>query len=44
MKDLMDFIKTFDLHTIIVVGIAFWWLNSGLGARIEKLDQKITIV
>lgn len=41
MKDIYDFIKSFDLHTIIVVAIAFWWLNSGLGGRIERLEDKI---
>ncbi len=37
MKDMVDFIKSFDLHTIIVVAIAFWWLNG----NIAKLDDKI---
>ena len=30
MKELVDFIKTFDMHTIIIVGVAFWWLNSSI--------------
>lgn len=37
MKDIYDFIKSFDLHTIIVVAIAFWWLNG----NISRLDDKI---
>lgn len=42
MKDLLDFIKAFDLHTIIIVAIAFWWLNGNVLSKIDKLDQKIT--
>lgn len=30
MKDTIDFLKGFDLHTIIVVGVAFWWLHSDI--------------
>lgn len=35
MKDLYDFMKEFDLHTIIIVGVAFWWLNGSI-SEIKK--------
>jgi hypothetical protein len=41
MKDLYDFIKGFDLHTIIVVGIAFWWLNGNIKELDSRLSEKI---
>jgi hypothetical protein len=44
MKDLYDFIKGFDLHTIIVVGIAFWWLNGNiieLDRRVNNLSERV---
>lgn len=41
MNDLVEFIKSFDLHTIIVVGIAFLWLNSSMNTQFKELDQKI---
>jgi len=37
MKDLYDFIKSFDMHTIIVVGIAFWFIQGS----IKEVDQKV---
>jgi len=30
MKDIYDFIRSFDMHTIIVVGIAFYFLNGNI--------------
>lgn len=42
MKDLYDFIKGFDLHTIIVVGIAFWWMNGNIKELDIKLSDRIT--
>lgn len=44
MKDVVDFIKGFDLHTIIIVGIAFWLLNGSLGSRIDKLEERVTSI
>jgi len=44
MKDLFDFIKSFDLHTIIVVGIAFWWLNSGMNQKFDTIKDDISEV
>ena len=41
MKDTLDFIKSFDLHTIIIVAVAFWWLNSGMNAKFEKLGDQV---
>ena len=41
MKDIVDFVKSFDLHTIIIVGIAFWWLNGNINTKITRLEDKI---
>ncbi len=38
MKDIVDFIKGFDLHTIITVGVAFWWLNGSIAEVENRLD------
>jgi hypothetical protein len=42
MKDIYDFIKSFDLHTIIVVGIAFWWMNSGMNEQFKEIRSDIS--
>lgn len=41
MKDVYDFIKNFDMHTIIVVGIAFWWINGNVKELNEKISSRI---
>ena len=41
MKDIVDFIKGFDLHAIITVGVAFWWLNSSLNGSINELEMSM---
>jgi len=38
MKDIVDFIKGFDLHTIITVAVAFWWLNGSIHKIEDRLD------
>lgn len=40
MKDVVDFIKGFDLHMIITVGVAFFWLNG----NISDLDKRLTLI
>lgn len=37
-KDIYEFIKGFDLHTIIIVGVAFYAIN----ARIDELDKRLS--
>lgn len=41
MKDIYDFLKTFDLHTIIIVGIAFYWLHGNIQESNVELQGKI---
>jgi len=41
MKDIYDFMKGFDLHTIIIVAIAFWWMNGNINEKLEKLSLRI---
>lgn len=41
MKGIYDFIKSFDLHTIIIVGIAFFWLNGSLKSEINDVKTDI---
>lgn len=41
MKDFVDFIKEFDLHTIIIATIAFFFLNWNIGGQIDKLNDKV---
>ena len=46
MKDIYDFLKTFDLHTIIIVGIAFYWLNGNINqvnTQVTNLKQELSI-
>lgn len=38
MKDIVDFIKGFDLHTIVTIGVAFWWLNGSIHDVEKRLD------
>jgi hypothetical protein len=40
MNEIVNFIKTFDLHTIIVVGVAFFFLNSSIGSRLDTMDKR----
>ncbi len=42
MKDIIDFIKDFDLHTIIIIAIAFWCLV--LEKDIVALRQDVTMI
>lgn len=44
MKDLFDFLKSFDLHTIITVGVAFWWLNSSMNTKLDVIQKDIISV
>jgi hypothetical protein len=37
MKDLVDFVKEFDFHTIIIVAVAFWFLNGNINTSIENV-------
>jgi hypothetical protein len=39
MKDIYDFIRSFDLHTIIVVGIAFYFLNGNITEISKELNE-----
>ncbi len=44
MKEIYEFIKSFDMHTIIVVGIAFWWVNgniTSLDDKVNKLSERV---
>lgn len=41
MKDVVDFVKGFDLHTIIIVAIAFWWMNGNINEKLERLSFRI---
>jgi hypothetical protein len=41
MKDLYDFIKSLDMHTIVVVGIACWWLNSSMNDQFKEVRTEI---
>jgi hypothetical protein len=38
MKDLVDFIKGFDLHTIVTIGVAFFWINGSIHDVEDRLD------
>lgn len=40
MKDIVDFIKGFDLHTIITVAVAFWCLNGS----IHKVENRLDVI
>jgi len=51
MKDLIDFIKEFDLHTIIIVGVAFWFLNGNINtsmevvvSRLDHLEKDVAVI
>ena len=39
MKDMYDFLKSFDLHTIIIVAIAFYFLNGNINALSKELNE-----
>jgi hypothetical protein len=46
MEDVVDFVKGFDLHTIIIVAIiivaiAFWWMNGNINEKLERLSFRI---
>ncbi len=42
MKDLADFIKSFDYHTVIIVGVAFWFLNSNMESKLMKIENDLS--
>ena len=47
MKDMYDFMKTFDMHTIIVVGVAFFWLNEQLKEirnDIQDIKKEVAVI
>ncbi len=51
MKDIIDFIKEFDLHTIIIVGVAFWFLNGNINtsmdivvSRLDHLEKDVAVI
>lgn len=44
MKDLLDFIKGFDFHTIIIVGIAFFYLNSNMNGNLEIIQKDVSLL
>ncbi len=44
MKDLVEFIKGFDLHMIITVGVAFLWMNSNINNRMDSFDKRLTLI
>ena len=44
MKDVYDFLKSFDLHTIIVVGIAFWCLNANINDQLKEIRSDMVEV
>lgn len=47
MKDIVDFIKGFDLHMLITVGVAFWFLNSNiteLSTRLDHLEKDVAVI
>lgn len=41
MKEVYDFIKGFDIHTIIIIGIAFWYLNSNMNGQLSALQNQV---
>lgn len=41
---MVDFIKGFDLHTIIIVGVAFFWLNSSLSGRMSDIEKRLDTI
>lgn len=44
MKDIYDFLKNFDLHTIIIVGIAFYFLNGNINSLTKEFNTKINSI
>lgn len=44
INDTVTFIKGFDLHTIIIVGVAFWYLNSSLGGRLDEIEKDMNTI
>ncbi len=44
MKDIYDFIRSFDMHTIIIVGLAFWWLNGSMNEQFKEIRSELTEV
>ena len=45
MSELLDFIKTFDLHTIIAMGLIMWFfsrdIKNELKGSIDNLDKDV---
>lgn len=44
MKEVYEFIKGFDIHTIIIIGIAFWYLNSNMNGQLSTLQNQVNDV
>lgn len=44
MKETVDFIKGFDLHTIIVIAIAFWWLHGDIVEMKSEIQLVKTVL
>lgn len=44
MKDFVDFMKSFDLHTIIIVAAAFWWMNGNVNEGLVKTQSEIASI
>ena len=44
MKDIVDFIKGFDYHTIIIVAVAFWWFNGQIKQDLKVIETEIALI
>ncbi len=40
MKDVVDFFKEFDLHTIIIVGVVGWMLYGVMSRNFDKIEKR----
>lgn len=44
MKEIIDFLKGFDKHTIILMVIACWWFNSKINDKFDKVEYRLSIL
>lgn len=41
MKEFIEFLKGFNIQTIVTMGIMLWYFSNSLGAKIDNLDRDV---
>lgn len=44
MKELLDFFKEFDLHTLISVALVVWYFTKGIKKEVQEIHKDLRIM